>query len=186
MVDKSSSWHLAQTDMEVQITEFELQIWRLFNGFLRWAEECERMVNNTGLDGFDLSVLHIVRMKERPKSIADIGRLLNRTDNFNLQYSIKKLLKKGLVRKIEQTPNYSKSTMYEITPEGVKNTETFTTARRKILIDQYIRHADLSLSEVTKTILKLKSIYDEAEQAATLHLTLEESSTKDSKNDRKK
>ena len=76
-------------DDEMNVTEFELQLWRVFNGFMRWVEECERYVNNTGLDGYDLSILHIVRMKNRPKSVSDIGKILNRTDHFNVQYSIK-------------------------------------------------------------------------------------------------
>lgn len=161
------TWHLAQTEDEIKITDFELQLWRLFSGFLRWAEECEKQANHTNLTGYELAVLHILRMKDRPKSITDIGRILNRTDNFNIQYTIKKLIKMGLAKKIEEYPNYSKSTMYELTEAGIKNTDTYTQARRAILIDMFIKDCEPTLNEVTKAIVKLKSVYDEAEQAAT-------------------
>lgn len=160
------TWHLSQTEDEITVTDFELQLWRLFNGFMRWVEECEKHVNGTNLTGYELSILHIIRMAEKPKSIVDIGRLLNRTDNFNLQYTVKKLIKMGLTEKIEESPNYSKSTMYQLTDAGIRNTDAYTQARRDVLIDMFIKGSDLTLAEMTKTIARLKGIYDEAEQAA--------------------
>ena|SRR3990167_6598940 len=162
-------WHLAQTEEELKVTDFEIQLWRVFFGFLRWQQECERNINGTSLLGQDLSVLHIIRMKGRPKSITDIARLLNRDDNFNIQYSVRKLMKMGLIESVRITG--SKSVAYQMTPKGIKNTDDFSQARKKILVEMFINNdADLDLEIATKTLAKLKSIYDAAEHAAASHV----------------
>jgi len=164
------TWHLSKTEKESNLTEFELQLWRVFSGFMRWAEECERYVNGTKLTGHELAVLHIIRMKERPKSITDIARILNRTDTYNIQYSIKKLMRMNLIQKLVESPNYNKSTLYQITEAGIKNTDAYTQARRKILIDICTQDSTIKLAEITNAISKLKSIYYEAELAASINL----------------
>lgn len=169
-VDKT--WHLSQTPDEIRVTEFELQLWRVFNGFMRWVEECERYVNGTSLTGQELSVLHIIRMKDRPKSINDIGRILNRSDNYNIQYTIRKLVKMGLIEKHESSPQHKKSSTYRITKKGTENTDKFVETRRKILIDLFIKGSNLTLEDMTKTIVRLKSIYDDAEQAAASSINI--------------
>jgi predicted MarR family transcription regulator len=158
------AWHLCQTDDEIRTTDFELGLWRVFYGFMRWQQECERNVNGSNLTGQDLSVLHTIRMKERPKSITDIARLLNRDDTFNIQYSIRKLLKLHFIKKIK-LPD-SKSISYQMTELGIKNTDNMASARKKILIDMFMKTSNLNLAETTRTLVKLKAIYDQAEHAA--------------------
>lgn len=164
LIDRT--WHLAQTEEEIKITDFEVRLWRVFFGFLRWQEECEKNVNGTNLTGQDLSALHMIRMKDRPKSITDIARLLNRDDSFNIQYSIRKLLKMGLIQKVSS----GKSVTYQMTPAGIQNTDNMALARRKILVEMFIKNADLNLESTMEILAKVKSIYDEAEHAAASHI----------------
>jgi len=156
-------WHLALDTKEIEVTDFELILWRVFYGFLRWQEDCELSVNNTGLTGHELSVLHIIRMKDRPKSIRDIARLLNREDTFNLTYSIKKLLKLGLIEKAIST---AKKSAYQITEAGIKNTDIMAKARREILISIFKKDPQIALPEITKELIKVIAIYDEAGRIA--------------------
>lgn len=162
------TWHLSQSENEIKATDFELGLWRVFYGFMRWQQECERNVNGSNLTGQDLSVLHTIRMKDRAKSITDIARLLNRDDMFNIQYSIRKLLKLRFIQKVK-LPD-SKSISYQMTAIGIKNTDNLAIARKKILIDMFIKDADLNLEETTRTLVKLKAIYDQAEHAAASHV----------------
>jgi len=179
MSEIDKSWHLAETEDEIKVTEFELQLWRVFNGFMRWVEECEHLANNSGLDGYDLSVLHIIRMKDRPKSINDIGKILNRSDQFNIQYSIKKLIKMGLIEKNKPfSSRHKQSAMYQITEKGIQNTNAFTAVREKVLIDMFVKDSNLTIEEMTKTIVKLRTIYDDAEQAAASYGVLTTSNAK--------
>jgi predicted MarR family transcription regulator len=163
------TWHLAKSDDEINLTELELQLWRVFSGFLRWQQECERNVNGTNLTGYDLSVLHIIRMKDRPKTIIDVARLLNRDDNFNIQYSIRKLLKMGLIEKGKL--ENSKSSVYQVTPAGIKNTNDLASARKQILLEMFIKNADFDLVDVANALGKLKTVYDEAEHAASSYVS---------------
>lgn len=155
------TWHLTQTEDEIKLTEFELQLWRVFFSFLRWQQECERAVNGTNLLGQDLSVLHIIRMKDRPKSIADIARLLNRDDDFNIQYSVRKLLKLGLINKSKLAG--SKSIVYIMTPLGIENTNKMARARKSVLVDMFINKLDVDLESLAQALIKFKTIYSDAE-----------------------
>lgn len=163
-------WHLAQTEKELELTDFELQLWRVFFGFLRWQQECERNVNGTNLLGEDLSILHIIRMKDRPKTITDIARLLNRDDTFNIQYSVRKLIKMGLIKSIRISG--TKSANYQITEAGIQNTERYLEARKKILLEKFVNDKanHFHLESVSKTLSKMKSIYDIAEHEAASNI----------------
>lgn len=158
------TWHLAETDAEIKITEFELQLWRVFYGFLRWQEGCERSANGTELTGNELAVLHIIRMKDRPKSISDISRLLNRDDTFNIQYSIRKLLKMNLIEKVKSPSQ--KTFVFQVTEKGMKNIDAYVQARKNILIEGFIKESNLPFEEITKSLAQLKAIYDEADRTA--------------------
>lgn len=167
MSEIDKSWHLAETHKEIEIAEFELLLWRVFHGFLKWQEECEYSANNNDLTGNELSVLHLIRMRDRPKTVADIANLLNREDTFNITYSIKKLLKMGLIERAKGSTK--RGTTYRITEAGIKNTDTFTRARNSTLIEAYKKEPDIDLPELIKTFIKVKSIYDEAAKLAAFY-----------------
>lgn len=171
MVKLDKSWHLAQGEFEVEVTEFELQLWRVFFGFIRWQQQCETSVNTTDLNANELAVLHIIRMKEKPKTIYDIGRLLNRDDTFNIHYNVKKLLKMGLIEKTKFAQGGKRTVAYQVTPAGIENTDAYTEVRQNILIDMMRNENDLNLPKITKILSKLKAIYDEADRAVTSYAT---------------
>lgn len=161
----SKSWHLAESEEEVKISEFELLLWRVFNGFVRWHEDCENSVNNLELTANELAILHLIRMKDRPKSIYEIAHLLNRTDFANVQYSVRKLLKLDL---IEKADTVNKAT-YKITAKGIADTSAYSQARREILVKLFPLcegESETKLDDVSKYILKLIQVYDEASRAA--------------------
>lgn len=165
-------WHLAETDDEIKVADFELQLWRVYYGFRRWQEECEKIANGTELSSDELAILHVIRMKDRPKSVYDIGRLLNRDDPFNIQYNIRKLLEMGFIDKTPSASN-KKQLLYFATPEGIKNTDTYVQARRNILITEFSKEmATIDLEEVTRVLTKLKAVYDEALRAAASYETV--------------
>lgn len=166
------TWHLAQAEVgniAIEMTEFELQLWRVFYGFLRWQEECEASINGTDLTGSELAVLHVTRMKEKPKTIYDIARLLNRHDTFNIQYSLRKLLKMGLIEKVKSVQSGKKNFAYQASHKGIKNTDSYTEARNNVLLDMVKQEKDLNLIEITKMMAKLKAIYDEADRTVAAY-----------------
>ena len=158
------SWHLAETTLEIQVTEFELLLWRVFYSFLRWQEDCESYVNHIDLTGQELAVLHVIRMKDRPKTLYEISRLLNRDDLINVRFCIKKLLKLDLI-KGEKLPN-ERSIAYEVTEKGLEDTKNYSAARKTLLIEMFKKETGLTLEETAQTLSKVKSIYDESGRIA--------------------
>ncbi|MDZ7809107.1 MAG: winged helix DNA-binding protein [Arhodomonas sp.] len=155
-------WHLAGDDKEMALTEIEHTLFRVMAAFERWQSECLAAVTHRPLSGSDNAVLHIVRMKERPKTVAEIARLLNRDDISNIQYALKKLRSAGLVEKQESRKR--RGVAYYVTELGHEVTERFAELRRDMLVrmipseenwrDQY---------EMTHRLLnQLQGIYDQA------------------------
>lgn len=167
------NWHLAQDEISIQVSEFELQLWRVFYGFTRWQEECEKSVNGTDLTANELAVLHIIRMKEKPKTVYDIGRLLNRNDTYNIIYSIRKLLKLGLIEKVKYSPNDKKTNKttlaYQITEEGIQNTDTYTSTRAEVLITMFENEKDINLKDLVRIFTKLNALYNEADRTVSTY-----------------
>ena len=161
----TKTWHLAKNEEETKLTDFEFQLWRVFYGFTRWQEGCERVANQTDLTGSELSLLHIIRMKNRPKTISELTRLLNRSGSaFNINYSIQKLIKHGLIRKLLDENN-KKAFSYEITEEGIKNTDAYTALRQTILIELFKKKKkELNLEQFTDVLSELIALYEEADR----------------------
>lgn len=162
------TWHLAGNESEMKVTDFELQLWRVFYGFQRWQEECERNANGNILSSNELAILHIIRMKNRPKTLTDIERLLNRNDTHNIRYSINKLLKLGFIKKT-QSAYSGKNYYFEITEEGKKDTDNYSRMRKFILINMF-KESGLDFDEMAKNLTKIKAIYDEADRAVAQNL----------------
>lgn len=157
------TWHLAKNEEGKKLTNYEFQLCRVFYGFTRWQEGCERVANRTDLSGNELSLLHIIRMKNRSKTINELTRLLNRSGStFNINYSIQKLIKNGLIRKV-MDENNKKAFSYAITEEGIKNTDAYTALRQKILIE-WVKKKKLNLEQVTDILSELTALYEEADR----------------------
>ena len=165
-IDKT--WHLAINDEEVDWAECELQLWRAFNAFKRWQLECEKMVNDSQLSVDDLAVLHVIRMNDRPKTIAEVGRLLNRPDHFNINYSITKLCEGGLVEKYQPLKN--KHAQLSVTDKGRENTNSYTEARRSILFKEFSCDVKgVNLKDLVLGLRQIKGVYEEAHRAASAY-----------------
>jgi predicted MarR family transcription regulator len=165
--DLDKSWHLAETQQEVDVTEFEFHLWRVFYGFTRWQEDLQRYICGDDLTAAELALLHVIRMKDRPKTIYELSRLLNRDDPNNIQYTITKLIKQGLIEKVVGASQGSakRAASYQITALGTENTNKYNDGRKAVLIKLF-EGSDLNLSEATKALISAKAIYDEASRLA--------------------
>lgn len=126
------SWHLARSEAEVSLSEFEFSLERVIQAYYRWKAECLAAASDCGLTGNDTAILNVIRMKEQPKSLSEIARLLNREDISNIQYALRKLLNEGLVEKTSGTSR--KGTTYGVTPKGFQATEDYAELRAQILM----------------------------------------------------
>lgn len=161
-------WHLAQSTVEVETTELEFALMRAFEGFGRWQSECLANVCDLAATGPENSLLHVIRMNERPKSIKDLARMTNRDDVPNIQYSLRKLIGAGLV--MRKGAGRSGVT-YEVTEEGRRVTEDYGRVRRRLLIAaiEGVPGFAQRLDEASRTLNLLSGIYEEVARVAATH-----------------
>jgi predicted MarR family transcription regulator len=166
VVERPGSWHLARTETERRLSDFEFGLERLAQAYYRWKAACLAAVCDVPLTGDDVAVLNVVRMGDEPKRLSEIGQLLNRVDVPNLQYATRKLVRAGLIE--TEGGSSRKETRYRATATGRSVTEAYAALRAATLpplLDALDGWA--AKSETTSIHLDLiSSLYAQAAQVA--------------------
>lgn len=159
-------WHLARTETERRLSDFEFALERVTQAYYRWKASCCAAVSDAPLTGDDVAVLNVVRMGDEPKRLSEVGQLLNRVDVPNLQYAARKLVRAGLIE--TEGGSSRKETRYRATATGRSVTEAYAALRAATLppmIEAIEGWAEKS--EATRTKLDLiASLYGQAAQVA--------------------
>lgn len=163
-------WHLAENDEELNFTELEFAILRINGAFERWQKDCLACCVDGGLSGDDNAILHIIRMHDRAKSISEVARLLNRDDISNLQYSLRKLSKAGLIERAGDG-NSKRSATYQMTAEGTRITDLFSQYRRELLLSLTgsIKNLEADIQTACRVLNLTSGLYDHASTVAASH-----------------
>jgi predicted MarR family transcription regulator len=131
VTERPGTWHLARTETERRLSDFEFGLERLAQAYYRWKAACLAAVCDVPLTGDDVAVLNVVRMGDEPKRLSEIAQLLNRVDVPNLQYATRKLVRANL---IETDGGLSrKETRYRATVTGRSVTEAYAALRAATL-----------------------------------------------------
>ena len=166
VIERPGSWHLARTETERRLSDFEFGLERLAQAYYRWKAACLAAVCDVPLTGDDVAVLNVVRMGDEPKRLSEIGQLLNRVDVPNLQYATRKLVRAGLIE--TEGSSSRKETRYRATATGHAVTEAYAALRATTLppmLDALDGWA--AKSETTSIQLDLiSSLYAQAAQVA--------------------
>jgi predicted MarR family transcription regulator len=166
VTDAPGSWHLARTETERRLSDFEFGLERLAQAYYRWKAACLSAVCDIPLTGDDVAVLNVVRMGDEPKRLSEIGQLLNRVDVPNLQYATRKLIRAHLIE--TDGGSSRKETRYRATKSGRAITEAYAALRAETL-PPMLEALDgwAGKSETTKLQLDLlASLYAQAAQIA--------------------
>ena len=165
-VEQPGSWHLARTETERRLSEFEFGLERLAQAYYRWKAACLAAVCDVPLTGDDVAVLNVVRMGDEPKRLSEIGQLLNRVDVPNLQYATRKLVRVGLIE--TEGSSSRKETRYRATATGHSVTEAYAVLRAATLPPMLEALDGWAVkSETTRIQLDLiSSLYAQAAQVA--------------------
>jgi predicted MarR family transcription regulator len=161
-------WHLARTPLEIEVAELEYAVMRAFEAFGRWQVECLANVIDFTASGPENALLHIIRMNERPKSIRDLAYMANREDIPNIQYSLRKLIKGGLV---VRSGSGRAGVSYEVTPLGREVTDQYAEVRAALLINAIRRVPAPAqrLKATAQTLDLMVGIYAQAARTAATH-----------------
>ena len=164
MVDtkRYRSWHLARTEHEALTTEFEWSLLRFQEAFQRFCLQVASITGLGSLNYSELIILHVINMQSHPQPSALIARQLNRDDLPNIQYSLRKLIKQGLVEKIKDTGG--KTYCFDATNVGKQRLQDYAHLRYELLTEQTknIESIDRKLFETGRLISLLTGLYDEA------------------------
>jgi len=165
-------WHLSTNQDETNLTELEFALFRNYSALTRWMDDCAACCHTSEqpCNGMDYAILNMIRMHERPKSIAEVARLINRDDISNIQYAIKKLTKAGLIEKVGESMQKRGAT-YKVTPAGVEATDKYAGFRRELLLPMVktIHNAGEETDQIVRVLSLLSGIYDQASCIAASH-----------------
>lgn len=169
----NKEWHLATTAGEVALTEIEFSLFRSYAAFSRWMDDltaCCQSDDEVSCSGIDFALLNVIRMHGRPKSISDLGRLLNRDDISNIQYGIRKLTKAGLIEKLG-AKGHKKGATYRVTDQGRAATDKYALLRRQLLLPLTgeISESEAKMNQISNVLNLLSGIYDQAACVAATH-----------------
>lgn len=163
-------WHLGQSQQELVVADFEYALMRAVESFNTWQQECLAAVAGHRMSATDNVVLHIIRMNDRPKSVTELSRLMNRADLSNLKYSVRKLLEAGLVERVSEGGK-RKGMRYQATAAGIEMTAAYARLRREQLmpgIDELASNTE-KLEQVTLTLNLVSGIYDQSAHMVAFH-----------------
>lgn len=162
-------WHLATDDLEVGLTELEFSIFRISAAFERWQSDCLGCCHGQSFSGTDTALLHVIRMHDRPKGISELARLLKRDDLSNLQYSVRKLLKAGLIEKSRHAGS-KKDVTYQVSAQGREITDRYALFRKELLISMTRAAAgSLDFESLARSLTMMAALYDQASCVAATH-----------------
>lgn len=159
-----SSEHLTSPD-SWQLSEFEYGLIIAYNAFSRWMMRCMSAAGYVDFSPLDILVLHNVNHRQREKRLVDICFVLHVEDHHTVNYSLKKLVKAGLVGREKR----GKEIFYSVTEEGNTACEQYRQIREKCLTASY-RAMDQESAEMSRSAAQLRlmsGIYDQASRAAS-------------------
>jgi predicted MarR family transcription regulator len=162
------SWHLARTPQEMDVADLEYALIRCFEAFGHWQAECLASVVEFAASGPENALLHMIRANDRPKSVRDLAHMANREDVPNIQYSLRKLIKGGLVAK---SGSGRSGVTYEATELGRHVCDRYADVRADLLIQSIARLPELAkrLPDAAHALDLMTGIYEQAAREAATH-----------------
>ncbi len=162
------SWHLARTPEEMDVADIEYALIRCFEAFGHWQAACLGSVVEFSASGPENALLHMIRANDRPKSVRDLAHMANRQDVPNIQYSLRKLIKGGLV---EKSGSGRSGVTYETTELGRDVCDRYADVRAELLIDSVARLPELAkrLPDAAHALDLMTGIYEQAAREAATH-----------------
>lgn len=157
-----SSSHLV-TDKGVRLSEFEYALTMVNNAFHRWMISASQACELDNMGPLDILVIHNIHHRDRAKRIADIAFTLNVDDSHNVSYSVRKLVKNGLV----EHQRRGKDTYYSVTEDGKAYCLEYVKIREECLVKALEQmNINGTLGDIAQTMRTLSGFYDQASRAA--------------------
>jgi predicted MarR family transcription regulator len=119
------------------------------------------------ISGQDNAILQQIMAASRPLAVTDIARFANRDDIANIQYSLKKLARAGLIAKAGRSS--ARETSYVVTDLARQWTQHFLELRRQLFTDPsaQILDFDNQLEKSANLLNLIAGFYDHGTRVMT-------------------
>lgn len=151
-----------------------VEVIRTYNAFKACMEKNAEMTNNSDLKTLDCLILILIESNYVPKPASAINTAFNYESNFNVDYSIKKLIKLKLI-----TKNYSvhkqqkKIVLYAATEKGQNSIRRYMKLRDENIItiikSKHIKKHTKNAIEAAQALTKVRSFYQESLEIMCTH-----------------
>jgi len=158
-----ASGHLARGALPA-LSEIEFGLMMLHNAFSRWMVRCMAAAGVADLSANDIMILHNIRSRSKPKTIADICLILNIEDTHLVTYAIKKLERMKLVRSGKR----GKEKLVSVTSAGEEACDRYFAIREALLVRSVLGSevSPENLSAIAARLRALSGHYDQAARSA--------------------
>jgi predicted MarR family transcription regulator len=124
------------------LAEFEMSMIVFWNTFSRWVERCGQAAGVEESSTFDLLILHFLRVRRRPMRAVDIGFALSIEDQHLISYSVRKLVRHGLLR----SEKNGKEILYTPTQKSEASYRRYIEVRQRLLVSGIEMIQNLSMA----------------------------------------
>lgn len=160
---RGNKMHLGENEEAISILEVGLCLIHAYQKLKFFLEEAEKISCGVKLNINEIVILHIIRIQKKPKSVTVINLLADFYDDYAISYSIKKLIKFKLIRKLSSKAD-NNGTSYQITEEGIKHTDIYAALRRKTLFTAFAEDTEINIKDLTDQLKYLIRIYTKSFQ----------------------
>jgi len=158
-----SSAHLADGSSPA-LSELEYGSILFSHAFNRWLVRCMAAAGVPGLSPIEILIIHSVRHRDRPKTLADLCLVLDIEDTHVANYAVKKLEAGGLVK----SGKAGKEKTIHVTDKGLEALKRYTEIRERLLVEA-TKVSGLSqddLSDIASHLRALSGYYEQAARSA--------------------
>jgi predicted MarR family transcription regulator len=147
------------------LAEFEMSTIMFWNTFSRWVERCGQAAGVEESSTFDLLILHFLRFRRRPLRAVDIGFALAVEDQHLVSYSVRKLVRQGLLR----AEKNGKEILYSATQKSEASYRRYIDVRQRLLVSgiEMLKNPQYDIVDLGKMLRALSGIYEQAARAAS-------------------
>jgi len=165
-----SSAHLADNRIGA-LSELEFSLSMVVNAYQRWMVRCAEAsarytagVERADLAALDVLVLHHVNHHDRAKRLVDLTLVLNVDDSHTVNYSLKKLVRIGLI----EAERRGKEAFYSTTAQGRRLCDQYREFREQCLIESltHLGNPESAISDAAALLRGLSGVYDQGARAA--------------------
>ena len=158
-----SSQHLATGKLPA-LSEIEFALNIANNAYQRWMVRAGSAAGLSGLAANDILVLHSINHRDREKSLADLCLVLNIEDTHLVNYSIKKLVDRKLVK----IGKRGKEKTVAITQAGRDACSRYREIREALLVESVLSLGlkEEQLSQIATILRSLSGQYEQAARSA--------------------